>query len=140
MREIFYKYDNRGVYVTQDDTSFGADEQLKIIAMPHNFSLEVGGEVLRDTSFSGCEIVVSSNGAVEFFDNEHLCLAKVEKCDNTFKKVLLKWSVEEVAIEFGRIVEVDYYPNCDGESDRYGEKWDVQRVVKLNLKDNSVKV
>ncbi len=140
MREIVYKYETRGMYTTDSDTSFNADKELKLIAKPHNFSMKIGEEVLRSTSFGGIVAVVSNDGAVVFYDNDNCEIAKVEKGDSVYKKVELKWNEEFVAIEFGSVVTVDYYPNCDGESDRYGEEWSVQRAVKLNLKDNSIQV
>lgn len=140
MREILYKYNNRGLYETADDTSFADDSHIKIIVEPHNFSLAIGGETLRDTSFDGCTAVVSCEGEVVFYDNENSVLGRADKTENRYEKAIFTWQQDLISIQFGHTVVVDYYPNCDGEYDRYGEEWAIMRSVSLNLKDNSVEI
>ncbi len=140
MREIIYKYNRLGSYTTWDDTCFGDQKQLKIVAQPHDFSLEIGDEKLRNTSFAGCTAIVSCDGAVCFYDSDESELAKVDKTQECYKQVVFKWEQGVVTIEFGSTVEVDYYPNCDGEHDRYGTEWAPKRIVKLNLDSNKVEI
>lgn len=138
MKEILYKYDSRGGYLTEDNTSFDGDSHIKIVVEPHEFSIKIGNEVLRSSSFVGCSAVASSDGEAVFYDGENNVIGKADKSEKTYEKVSLEWKQDFISIQFGRIVEVDYYPNCDGEYDRWGKEWQTQRALTLNLKDNSV--
>ena len=140
MREILYKYDNRGVYQTEQDTAFHDDAQMKLVAEPHDFSLALNGEVLRSTNFAGGAVTVSREGAAAFYDSEDRLLAQTEKTDRCFKKVQLVWEKDALSVRFGYVDVVDYYPNCDGESDRWGEKWVTERTVTYDLKDGILTV
>ncbi len=140
MREVFYKYSNRGMYVTEDNTSFGEDTQLKIVVEPHEFSLELSGEVIRNTSFAGGSVTVSNKGEAGFYNNEGALIAKADEGEGNYRKVLLDWKQDSLCVKFGRMVEVDNYPNCDGEHDRWSEKWETERLVTLSLKDNSIEI
>lgn len=137
MREITYKYSTSGIYLTEDSTLFGEDTALKLIVEPHSFSLTLSGEALRKTSFEGCTVEVENNGGAVFYVNGR-AIAAAEKDDSTFNEVRLKWKQGRVAIEFGQIETVDNYPNCDGEHDRWSEKWVAYRTVALSLDDNSL--
>ena len=117
MREIIYKYNHLGSYQTEQDTNFAGDAELQLTVEPHNFSITVGDEVLRQTSFDGCRIVVSHNAAVQ-----------------------MTWQQDVIAVQFGRTETIDYYPNCDGEYDRWGKEWIVERTVTLHEKDHSVEI
>lgn len=138
MREIIYKYDNRGLYQTDDNTSFAGDSHIKIIVEPHDFSIAIGGEVLRSTSYDGGMVIVSCEGEVVFCDNEDNIIGRADKSEDCYAEVRLEWKQDFLSIQFGRIDTVDYYPNCDGEYDRWGKEWVTQRSVTLNLKNNSV--
>lgn len=140
MKEVLYKYSNRGIYLTEDDTSFGEDFQIKIVAEPHYFSLAISGDILRNTSFGVCTAVVSCDGEVVFYDNDNNIICHAEKGEGCYKKIDFKWKQESISILFGHIETVDYYPNCDGESDRWGTEWVTERTVTLNLEDNSIQV
>ncbi len=140
MRDILYKYNTSGMYTTEDNTAFAGDSHLKLIVEPHEFSIAIGKEVLRSSSFSGCVVVASCDGEVVFYDKENNIFARADKSEKNYEKVLLKWKQNLITIQFGHIEEVDYYPNCDGEHDRWGEEWITQRSVTLNLKDNSIEV
>lgn len=137
MREIFYK-NNRGLYQTEDDTSFGADSHLKIIIEPHDFSIAIGNEVLRSSSCKGYSVIVSAEGEVVFYDNENTVLGTADKSENCYEEVLLNWEQDLISIRLGYTATVDYYPDCDGEYDRWGKEWVTKRSVTLNLKNNSV--
>lgn len=140
MKEILYKFHNRGMYLTEDNTSFGDDSQIKITVEPHDFSLSVGGEVLRNTTFEGCVIVATNDGSVVFYDNQNNAIGRADKTDSVYKNAVFKWEQNYISVQFGYMAVVDYYPNCDGESDRYGEEWVTTREVSLNLTNNSVEI
>lgn len=138
MRDIVYKYDTLGQYITADSTVFGEDKQLKLVALPHDFSIAVGGEVLRHSSFDGGAVVVSQNGEAVFYDNAGSEIARADKTDSTFRQVKLLWKKDALTVEFGCVETVDNYPNCDGEYDRWSERWNAGRTVALRLSDNAL--
>lgn len=140
MRQILYTFSNRGMYITGDDTQFGSDAQLKLVVEPHDFSLAIGGEVLRSSSCGGYSIEVSCQGDAAFYDEGGSLLARAEKGEGSYRQVRLAWRQDVLTLQFGRIITVDHYPNCDGEHDRWGQEWETQRAVTLNLKDNSLTV
>ncbi len=140
MKEIIYKYNNRGLYQTEQDTSFNEYTYIKITVEPHQFSMAIGNEVLRSTSFDGCIAIVSCEGEVTFYDNKNNIIAKTDKSERCFEKVNLKWETNMISIQFGHISTVDYYPNCDGEFDRWGQEWVTEREVTLNFKNNSIEI
>ena len=140
MREIIYKYNPRGLYQTEDNTSFSNDSHLKIIVQAHNFSLAIGGETLSSSSFGGCVAIVSNKGDVVFFDNESNIIAKVSEDDRSYREVRVDWEQNFISILFGFVDVVDNYPNCDGEYDRWDKVWVTERSVTLNTEDNSVKI
>ncbi len=140
MREILYKYNNRGLYQTDDNSRFGNDDKLRIVVEPHSFSLTVGGELLRKTFFEGCAIDVSNNGEAVFYDNNNQIIGKAVKSDASYEKVLFSWEEKSLVVMFGKTVLVDYYPNCDGEYDRWGEEWKTERTITMKLEDNSIDV
>jgi len=140
MREILYKYNHRGLYQTEDDTAFGEDPHLKIIIEPHDFSIALGDEVLRSSFCSGYTAIVSRDGEVVFYDNENKIIGGVEKSENCYNNVHLEWKQDSISIQFGDVAVVDYYPNCDGEYDRWGKEWVTQRAVTLDLKNISIEI
>lgn len=140
MREIRYQFHTLGAYQTEDDTSFAHDEQVKVIVEPHDFSIAIGKEVLRSSSCAGCTAVVSCEGEVVFYDTDDHVIGRADKDENRYEKFFLKWEQDLITIEFGCTVTVDYYPNCDGEYDRWGKEWQTQRKVTLNLKNKTVEI
>ena len=139
MREIHYCFNSLGLYETKDST-FLDQPQLKIMMDPHKFSIAIGGEVLRSSSCKGYQVEVSRKGAVTFYDQESNRIAGTEETDRTFEKVLLSWKQGSVCIEFGKVEEVDYYPNCDGEFDRWGTTWCPERKVTLDEITNALTI
>ena len=139
MREIRYEFQNLGGYITQNDTVFGADSQLVLLVPPHNFSLAVSGEVLRETAFDGCRIVVSEHGEAVFYDNDEKVMAHSQPTDAKFTAVKLLWQQGSVGVAFGKMAEIDHYPHCDGEHDRYSKQWQTEHSVVLDLTDKSLK-
>ena len=139
-KQIVYKYHSSGIYKTEDDTRFSGDQTMKLIVEPHDFSLAVGGEVLRATSCPGYTVDVSQNGAAAFFDKENNLLAQADEVASTYPQVKLQRKQGLLTIEFGSIETVDHYPNCDGEHDRWSEKWVARRSVTLKETDHSIEV
>lgn len=140
MREIIYKYSSLGAYFTEDNTDFGGESQLKIVIEPHDFSISVGDEVLRSSSLSGYTAVVSCDGEAVFYNNENEIIAKADKSEKRYKSIRVNWKGDLILLEFGYVSVVDYYPNCDGESDRWGEEWVAEHTVLLNIKANALHI
>lgn len=140
MKEILYKYSTRGLYYTEDGAFFDGEDSAKITAEPHEFSIGIGEEVLRSTSFEGCTVFVTAKGGAEFYDAKGNLLGRAEEGAEEYKGVLFGWTPEELSLNFGQVEEVDYYPNCDGEFDRWGHEWVSYRSVFLNLSDRSVSI
>lgn len=140
MRQIRYKFNNSGRYITGDDTVFGSDDALTLTVEPHDFSIAIGSEVLRESSCGGYEIEVFRDGETAFYDAAHALLARTDKGTGSYRQVKLVWKQDILTLQFGRVATVDYYPNCDGEHDRWGKEWETQRAVTLNLQDNSLTV
>ena len=140
MREIVYKYSTLGAYHTDANTAFGDDTQMEVVVEPHDFSIKLSGEVLRSSSCPGCTARVSRDGEVIFYDGADNVIGRVEKGEDVYPEFRLEWKQDFVTILFGRMVEVDNYPNCDGEYDRWSTAWQTRRTVTLNLKDNTVEV
>ena len=140
MREIIYTYNTLGTYETTDSTYFKNDSQIKLIIEPHDFSLKLGDETLRKTSCAGYYILVSNNGALTFYDDCNNVLDTAEKTAKTYTKVILKWSKGSITLQFGHIEEVDNYPNCDGESDRWSTEWITEYQVTFNTVTNKIEI
>lgn len=140
MKDIIYSFNNRGCYLSDKTAVFETETYLRLIIEPHNFELKVSEDVLRKSSCAGYIIEVSRKGEVHFCDYNENPVASSDETQKEFEQVKFLWKREQLCLEFGRIVTVDYYPNCDGEYDRWGKEWVTQHTVTLNLKDNSVEV
>ena len=140
MKEVLYQYRNRGMYVTGDDTAFGGERYMKLVAEPHDFALSVGGEVLRNSCFGGCAVVVSPEGEAVFYDPAGNVIGQAEKAEGSYREARFAWTQDAVSVIFGHMVYIDNYPNCDGEHDRWDERWEAQRTVTLMLKDHSIRI
>ena len=96
--------------------------------------------VLKEVICDGYRIEVSSNGQVCFHDYDGRLLACAEGTAGTFEAFCFNWADGLPSVELGAREEVDYYPNCDGEYDRWGSRWFCQRRVILNPLDNAIAV
>lgn len=141
MKEIVYTFDNRGCYLPDKTETFEKETLLRLVIKPHKFELRVSDEVLRSSSCEGYVIEASCKGGVSFYDKDNKLLAMAEDNQSEeFAQIKFSWKQEQLSVEFGCKVTVDYYPNCDGESDRWGEEWVTKRAVLLNLKTNAVEI
>lgn len=140
MREIIYKFNNLGTYTTEQSTVFADETELKLIIEPHDFSLKVGEDVLRTSHCEKYVINVLKNGEAVFYDSDSKEIAHADKTDAKFDEVRFVWEQDVLNIQFGHVETVDYYPNCDGESDRWGREWICERMVTLELESHSLKI
>lgn len=140
MKEILYRYSRLGTYQTDADTAFAADVQLKLVVEPHDFSLEIGNEVLRSTSCRGYTVTVSRDGEAVFYDAQNNEVGRTDKGAGTYEKVALVWQAESLTVQFGHTETVDHYPNCDGEYDRYSTTFVVERTVTLHVATKEITV
>ncbi|MBQ8000828.1 MAG: hypothetical protein IJ298_06350 [Ruminococcus sp.] len=136
MREILYKYNTLGAYTTEDSTAFAGESELKLIVEPHDFSIKIGNEILRKTSFEGCTIIVSNEGEVVIYDTDDSIALHTEKTEKCFKEIRFIWEEDSIRVQFGHTHYVDHYPNCDGEHDRWSETWVSEYEVSLLTPDH----
>ncbi len=140
MREIVYKFNQRGLYETDQDKAFNGETHLKLIIEPHSYSIQIGNDILRESSSAGYTIIVSNCGGTEFFSEDGNAIAKAEESGKDYKKVRLEWKNGTLSVCFGKIEEIDCYPNCDGEYDRWEYRWATQREIILDQSNNTLTV
>lgn len=138
MKEIVFTFDNRGGYVPNAPIAFETETALRLIVKPHEFELKLSGEVLRRSSCSGYILDVSQNGAVRVYDYENNLLAAAEATSADYAQVTFSWSETCLSLSFGRVETVDYYPNCDGEHDRWGTEWVSQYDLRFDPATNTI--
>lgn len=132
MKEIVFTFDNRGGYVPNTPIAFETETALRLIVKPHEFELKLSGEVLRRSSCSGYILDVTRNGAVSVCDYEHTPLAATAATGADYAQIKFTWSETGLSLGFGRVETVDYYPNCDGEHDRWETEWVSQYEVRFD--------
>ena len=113
---------------------------MTLLVRPHDFELAVSGDVLRSSCCPALRILVSCNGEAEFFDSDNQRIAYAEKTDETYSEARIGWKTDFLTVQFGRMITIDNYPNCDGEYDRWDTVWSVERAVTLNLEDRTLSV
>lgn len=123
MKEVIYTFDNRGCYLPDKKAVFEADTHMRLIINPHEFELKISDDVLRKSSCDGYVIEVSRKGEVCFYDNERNLLDTVTETQKEFVQVEFLWKQNQLCLNFGHTATVDYYPDCDGEYDRWGTEW-----------------
>ena len=138
MREIIYQFNTLGSYETQENTVFGKETYLKLIVEPHDFSIAVGGEVLRKSSCKGYQIEVSRKAAIVCRDMEGTEIFREEEQERDYREVRLRWKGGFISLQFGEVEYIDNYPNCDGEHDRWDERWQTKYEVTLDEGTNTV--
>lgn len=117
---------------------FGNENQLRLVIKEHEFELKLSNEILRSSSCKGYAVEVTSNAQATFYDSNGNLIAKNNGVDGSFAQVEVAWSQDKLSLNFGRVTTIDNYPNCDGEYDRYSEKWVTEHTVTLNFSDNSI--
>lgn len=115
-----------------DKAVFGGDTQVLLALEPAEYELKLSGEVLKKVSCPGYKIHITDRGGAQFLDQQEKPLAVFPETEKTFREFKLSWSDEAVQVIFGHTEEVDNYPNCDGEHDRYSTRWVAERTVSLN--------
>ena len=138
MREIIYRFCTRGCYETADNTVFRDDFRVKIIVEPHDVSVTVSGDLLRKTSCKGYQIEATQKGEVIFRDMEGKELCRCEEQEQAYREIRLLWKQGELSLQFGATEFIDHYPNCDGEYDRWDERWHGKYQVTLDEESNKV--
>ncbi len=136
MREIIYRFSTRGYYETTGYTAFGDDFRVKIVVEPHDVSVAVGGELLRKSICKGYQIEVTQKGEVIFRDMEGNELCRREEQDQIYQEICLLWRQGRISLQFGATEVIDHYPNCDGEYDRWDERWRGKYEVTLEEETN----
>ena len=140
MKELVYNFERNGYYLSNGSTkaSFGDDTNMRLKIEPIEYEIKVGGDVLNTASCKGYLINVCNNGEVEFCDYSGVSVAKKQATENVFDEIKFEWSPNKICVDFGSTEEVDYYPNCDGEHDRYGIKWNSKYKVTLKTDTNVI--
>lgn len=136
MKEIIYTFNNRGCYLPDKSEAFEAENKIRLVIKPHEFELKVSDEVLRSTSCEGYVIEASRKGEVTFYDYSNNLLAKTEATQKEYSEFRLSWKQNSFCLSFGSLQTVDYYPNCDGESDRWGTEWVTECEVVFDTVNN----
>lgn len=131
MQEWIYRYQRNGYYLSNlsDTGYFGAESRAVLRVEPCDYSLEVSGQILNRVQCSGYRIEITDQGAAAFYDLQGQLLVQMESTHKQFKGFRLQWQPDALTICFGQMETVDNYPNCDGESDRWEEKWVTQYRV-----------
>ena len=140
MKEIIYSFDNRGCYLPDKLETFSDDNVLKLIVKPHEFELKISDEVLRSSVCKGYFIEISNKGKVSFYDYENNLIATVDETQTEYSQFRFSWKQNLLCLNFGHVDTVDYYPNCDGEHDRWGTEWISEYEVRLNTLTNQAEV
>lgn len=136
MKQIVYTFHPRGSYLPDQPAKFGTESHLKLVVEPHNYELKISNEVISRSSCNGYIIQVSRNGEVCFYDYENQLISWAKPTEKEYVQVNLMWKQETLRLCFGRERTVDYYPNCDGEYDRWGTEWVTEYEVSLHTMTN----
>lgn len=141
MKEYVFNFYRYGYFLENSNNSapFGGEKEVKLVITPQEYELKISGEVLRKVSCKGYGIVITDRGAARFYDNQEHLLAELGETQNVFKEFKLEWKPDKILVYFGHIEEVDNYPNCDGESDRWSTSWEKEYEIVFNTADNTVK-
>ena len=141
MKEFVFCYYRNGYLMenTKNSAPFGGENTVKLIVTPQEYELKLSGEVLRKMSCKGYGIMITRQGAAKFYDAQERLLAEVGETQKDYREFQLEWQPDKLFVRFGHIEEVDNYPNCDGESDRWSTSWEKDYEIVFNTVDNTVK-
>ena len=140
MKEVVYTFHPRGCYLPDTAAVFADGDPLRLVIRPHEFSLTLSGESLRSSACPGYIIQVSPKGATQVCNGEGRLLAETDDGDTVYKEVRFSWTPTALTVQFGRVTYVDNYPHCDGEHDRWEEKWLSMRTVTVHTETYAVTV
>ena len=74
---------------------------------------------------------ITDRGAAKFYDLQGKLLAQMPATEKQYEGFRLQWQPDKLTVCFGQMVTVDNYPNCDGESDRWEQRWFTEHQVTL---------
>ncbi len=121
--------------------AFDGENELCVVIEPHEYEMRFNKEYVSRFSFPGCTVKATPSGAVYFFDsNGELSAACDGTAAMTCPMVQVKVTAKDVTVTFGQECEVDTYPHCDGEHDRYVIRFCADRGVVWHLEDNAVEI
>ena len=134
MKEFICKFNGNGYYFEDNKTtiSFGEDTNIRIVVEPIDYELKIGNEVLSSANCKGYLIDISNQGEVALRDYDGNLISQKIGGEKIFAEAKFIWNKDALCVEFGQTEEVDYYPNCDGEHDRWGIKWVAEYTVILD--------
>lgn len=134
MKEFICKFIGNGYYFEDNKTtvSFGEETDLRIVVEPIDYEMKIGNEVLSKANCKGYRIDISNKGGVIFHDYDGNLISQKPDGEEVYKEAKFIWKKDYICVEFGQTEEVDYYPNCDGEHDRWGVKWVADYTVTLD--------
>lgn len=140
MKEIIYSFYNRGCYLPDKSETFSDDNVLKLIVKPHEFELKISEDVLRSSACKGYIIEISNKGKVSFYDYENNLIATVDETQTEYSQFRFSWNQNQLCVDYGCVQTVDYYPNCDGEHDRWGSEWVSEYKVTLDTNSEKAEI
>lgn len=140
MKEVVYTFDSRGCYLPDKKAAFENESHIRLVIKPHDFELKISDEILRSSSCKGYVIEVSRTGDTHFYDYENNLLVTASGTEKEFAEVRFSWQQDLLTLDFGHMETVDNYPNCDGEYDRWSEKWVPEYGVNLNTATSPAEV
>ena len=121
--------------------AFDGEDELCAVVEPHVYEMRFNKDYVSRFSFPGCTVKATPAGAVCFFDsNGELSAACDGVADMHAPMVRLCVKRTEVTVEFGCTREVDTYPHCDGEYDRYVTRFCAERGVVWKLSEHTVTI
>ena len=116
MREYVYTFIRSNYYTDNLSSSdaFDENEQVRLIIKPDKIIYIIEATI---------------KGGVRFYDNEMNLLFEAPEAEKSYKEFSFRMEGNIPHVLFGHIELIDYYPHCDGEYDRWGESWDIERTV-----------
>jgi len=134
MKTYTYTFQRYGYFLSSgsDKVCFGEELRILLELEPVDYELKLSGRALNKAFCPGYKIAVSKQGGVELRDWQEKTLAVFPATEKTFRECKLVWKQENIQVIFGHTEEVDNYPNCDGESDRWSTVWVAEHTVALD--------
>lgn len=131
MKTYTYTFQRFGYFLSSgsDTGSFDQEDSVLLILEPVEYQLELSGDVLQKASCPGYQICISKKGGAQISDRQGATLAVFPETETCFRQFRLQWKEDTVQLLFGHTEQVDNYPNCDGESDRWTSRWITEHTV-----------